>query len=70
MIHGVLALADSSVASIMVPRPDVYWIDLADELKTIEREIADCPYSRSWWRETAISAARSASFRRKTSSAT
>jgi putative hemolysin len=46
MIHGVLALADSSVASIMVPRPDVYWIDLADEKKTIEREIADCPYSR------------------------
>ena len=46
MIHGVLALADSSVASIMVPRPDVYWIDLADQQKTIEREIADCPYSR------------------------
>jgi putative hemolysin len=46
MIHGVLALADSSVASIMVPRPDVYWIDLADEMKIIEREIADCPFSR------------------------
>jgi putative hemolysin len=46
MIHGVLALADSSVASIMVPRPDVYWIDLSDESGAIEREIADCPYSR------------------------
>jgi putative hemolysin len=46
MIHGVLALADSSVASVMVPRPDVYWIDLADQRTTIEREIADCPYSR------------------------
>ncbi len=46
MIHGVLALADSSVASIMVPRPDVYWIDLSDEQQAIEREIADCPYSR------------------------
>lgn len=46
MIHGVLALADSSVASVMVPRPDVYWIDLADEKDVIEREIADCPYSR------------------------
>jgi putative hemolysin len=46
MIHGVLALADSSVASIMIPRPDVYWIDLADKQETIEREIADCPYSR------------------------
>lgn len=46
MIHGVLALADSSVASVMVPRPDVYWIDLADDKEVIEREIADCPYSR------------------------
>ena len=46
MIHGVLALADSSVASVMVPRPDVFWIDIADSKETIEREIADCPYSR------------------------
>jgi putative hemolysin len=46
MIHGVLALADSSVTSIMVPRPDVYWIDLSDKKEDIEREIADCPYSR------------------------
>jgi putative hemolysin len=43
MIHGVLALADSSVASVMVPRPDVYWIDLSDSKEVIER---DCPYSR------------------------
>ncbi|HWV54181.1 hemolysin family protein [Pseudorhodoplanes sp.] len=46
MIHGVLALADSTVASIMVPRPDVFWIDLSDDPKDVEREIADCPYSR------------------------
>ena len=46
MIHGVLGLADSSVASVMVPRPDVYWIDLSDERADLEREIADCPYSR------------------------
>lgn len=46
MIHGVLALADNSVASIMVPRPDVYWIDLDDDNELIMREIADCPYSR------------------------
>lgn len=45
MIHGVLALADSSVPSIMTPRPDVYWIDLDDEPEVIEKEIADCPYS-------------------------
>ena len=47
MIHGVLALADRSVASIMTPRPDVYWIDLDDDPETIAREIADCPYSRT-----------------------
>jgi putative hemolysin len=46
MIHGVLALADRTVAAIMTPRPDVYWIDLDDELDVITREIIDCPYSR------------------------
>lgn len=46
MIHGVLDLADRSVASIMTPRPDVYWIDLDDEPDTITRDVAECPYSR------------------------
>ena len=46
MIHGVLALADNPVASVMTPRPDVYWIDLDDDPKTIATEVADCPYSR------------------------
>jgi len=46
MIHGVLALADRSVAAIMTPRPDVQWIDLDDEAEVIAREIAECPFSR------------------------
>jgi putative hemolysin len=46
MIHGVLALADRSVASVMTPRPDVYWIDLDDDPDIIAREVADCPFSR------------------------
>ena len=46
MIHGVLELADRSVASIMTPRPDVYWIDLDDEAETISRDVSECPYSR------------------------
>lgn len=46
MIHGVLALADRSVASVMTPRPDVYWIDLDDDPETVAREIGDCPFSR------------------------
>lgn len=46
MIHGVLDLADRTVASIMTPRPDVYWIDLDDDPETIARDIAECQYSR------------------------
>jgi putative hemolysin len=46
MIHGVLALADRSVASVMTPRPDVYWIDLDDDPDLVARDIADCPFSR------------------------
>ncbi len=46
MLHGVLALADNPVTSVMTPRPDVYWIDLNDEPKAIATEVADCPYSR------------------------
>jgi putative hemolysin len=46
MIHGVLELADRSVASIMTPRPDVFWIDLDDDPQVVAREVADCPYSR------------------------
>jgi putative hemolysin len=46
MIHGVLALADRSVATVMTPRPDVFWIDLDDAPRDVAREIADCPFSR------------------------
>jgi magnesium and cobalt exporter, CNNM family len=46
MIHGVLALADRSIASVMTPRPDVYWIDLDDDPDLVAREVADCPFSR------------------------
>jgi putative hemolysin len=46
MIHGVLALADRSVASIMTPRPDVHWLDLDDPPETLAREIGECPFSR------------------------
>jgi putative hemolysin len=32
MIEGVLALADRKVESIMVPRPDLIWLDIADPI--------------------------------------
>ncbi len=46
MIHGVLALADRSVATVMTPRPDVHWVDLDEDPEQVKREIADCPFSR------------------------
>jgi putative hemolysin len=46
MIHGVLALADRSVATIMTPRPDVHWIDLDDDPAQVTREITESPFSR------------------------
>lgn len=46
MIHGVLALADRSVATVMTPRPDVHWVDLDDDAEQVKREITDCPFSR------------------------
>jgi putative hemolysin len=46
LLHGVLALADNPVTSVMTPRPDVYWIDLNDDPKQVAQDIADCPFSR------------------------
>ncbi|QQP91098.1 HlyC/CorC family transporter [Skermanella sp. TT6] len=46
MIEGVLRLADRSVRTIMTPRPDVHWLDLADGAEAIRREIAESGRSR------------------------
>ncbi len=46
MIHGVLALADRSVATIMTPRPDAHWIDVDDDPAEVMREITESPFSR------------------------
>ncbi|MBW7950307.1 MAG: hemolysin family protein [Pseudorhodoplanes sp.] len=46
LLHGVLALADNPVTSAMTPRPDIYWIDLDNDPRTIADDIAECPYSR------------------------
>src|SRR5215510_4585603 len=62
MIHGVLALADRSVAAIMTPRPDVHWIDLDDDAGAISPV---APIRAWWWRAAATSAVRSASSRRR-----
>ncbi|ALN72336.1 hemolysin family protein [Aureimonas sp. AU20] len=46
MLEGVLRIADRNVRSIMVPRPDVAWISLADEPNAILDEINASGHSR------------------------
>ncbi len=46
MMEEVLRLADRSVESIMVPRRDIYWIDLGDGDEKVKQEIRESAYSR------------------------
>lgn len=46
MIDGVLRLDDRSARSVMVPRPDVVWLDVDDDLTTVREKIAATGYSR------------------------
>ena len=46
MVEGVFSLSDSRVYSLMTPRTDVIWLDIADSSDEIRRKIAESPYSR------------------------
>lgn len=46
MIEGVIRVADRSVRSIMVPRPDVLWLDADDKPGVIADEILEGRHSR------------------------
>ncbi len=46
MIDRVLHLADYSIRSIMTPRPDVDWIDLADPEPAIRQQIGESRHTR------------------------
>jgi putative hemolysin len=46
MIEGVLELADSSVRSIMTPRPHVAWIDINDSRDSVLTKVGSCPYAQ------------------------
>ena len=46
MLEGVIRLADRSVRSIMVPRPDVMWLDVEDDPAAILAEIVASGHSR------------------------
>jgi putative hemolysin len=46
MLEGVIRIADRTVRSIMVPRPDVVWLHLADPADMVLAEIAAAGHSR------------------------
>jgi putative hemolysin len=46
MIESVLSIADRSVRSIMVPRPEVIWLDVSDSADAILDEVRDSGRSR------------------------
>ena len=46
MLEGVLRIADRTVRSIMVPRPDVFWISAGDDPGAILDEISASGHSR------------------------
>ncbi|MBB4002826.1 MAG: hemolysin family protein [Aurantimonas endophytica] len=46
MLEGVIRIADRTVRSIMVPRPDVIWVDLDDPAEIVLDEIIAAGHSR------------------------
>lgn len=46
MIESVLAMADRTVRAIMVPRPEVVWLDVGDPAEMILSEIRESGHSR------------------------
>lgn len=46
IIEGVLRIADRSVRSIMVPRPDIVWLDLTQSNEQIYNDISKSGHSR------------------------
>jgi putative hemolysin len=46
MVEGVFSLGDSRVYSLMTPRTELVWLDIADTIEEIREKIAQCPYSR------------------------
>jgi len=46
MVEGVFSLGDSRVYSLMTPRTEVVWLDIADTIEEIREKIANCPFSR------------------------
>lgn len=46
MVEGVFSLADQRVYSLMTPRPDIVWLDIADSVEEIRRKLEQSEFSR------------------------
>ncbi len=46
MVEGIFSLGDSRVYSLMTPRTDLIWLDIADSIEEIRQKIAECSFSR------------------------
>ncbi|WP_062229400.1 hemolysin family protein [Aureimonas frigidaquae] len=46
MIEGVLRIADRTARSVMVPRPDVFWVSIQDPFESVLDEIHSSGHSR------------------------
>ncbi len=46
MVEGVFSLADQRVYSLMTPRPDIVWLDVADSIDEIRQKLVESNFSR------------------------
>jgi putative hemolysin len=46
MVEGVFSLADQRVYSLMTPRPDIVWLDIADSIEEIRQKLEQSNFSR------------------------
>jgi putative hemolysin len=46
MVEGVFSLADQRVYSLMTPRPDIVWLDIADSIDEIRQKLEESNFSR------------------------
>ena len=46
MVEGVFSLADQRVYSLITPRPDIVWLDIADSVEEIRQKLEQSNFSR------------------------
>jgi len=46
MVEGVFSLADQRLYSLMTPRPDIVWLDIADTVEEIRQKLIESNFSR------------------------